>query len=219
MDRIQLEAVNVTGFRFLVFLVVLFGLSGCGTTRQQTQNALTLTPEHFKNTAIVEDDDLEVTAIVSTEKGSKRRQGLLHFVYEDNFLRAFIDKATDEVTYQVYQSIYYEASDWRFYRKANYEAPDGLKTADAKLLKAPIAHGFDCPGHTSSVCTYNEHVGFSVDRELLDSIASTYEPNKSVKWNFKFIPRDGDDFHDGLLVAEVVGFLQAVDWYRESKGS
>lgn len=210
---------NVTGFRFLVILVVLFGLSGCGTTKQQTQNALTLTPEHFKNTATVEDDDLEVTAIISTEKGSKRRQGLLHFVYEDNFLRAFIDKATDEVTYQVYQSIYYEASDWRFYRKANYEAPDGLKTADAKLLKAPIAHGFDCPGHTSSVCTYNEQVGFSVNREILDSIASTYEPNKGTKWNFKFIPRFGEDFHDGLLVAEVVGFLQAVDSYRETKGS
>ncbi len=210
---------NGTGFRFLGILVVLFGLSGCESTEQQTQNALTLTPEHFKSTAIVEDDDLEVTAIISTEKGSKRRQGLLHFVYEDNFLRAYIDKETGEVTYQVYQSIYYQASDWRFYLKANYETPDGLESANAELLKAPIAHGFDCPGHTSTVCTYNEHVGFSVDRELLDSIASTYEENKSVKWNFKFIPRDGEEFHDGLLIAEVVGFLQAVDAYKESKGT
>lgn len=162
---------------------------------------LTLTPEHFKNTATLEDDDLEITAILSTEKGSKQRQGLLHFVYEDNFLRAFIDKETDELSYEVYQSIYYEETDWRFYRKAKYEAPDGLKTADTNLLKAPIANGFDCPVQTYSVLKYNEQVGFSVNREILDSIASTYEPNKGTKWNFKFIPRFGEDFHDGLLVA------------------
>ncbi len=52
----------------------------------------------------------------------------------------------------------------------------------------------------------------------MDSIASTYERNKGTKWNFKFIPRFGEDFHDGLLVAEVVGFLQAVDSYKETKG-
>jgi len=211
--------VNVTGFRFLVILVVLFGLSGCGTTKQQTQNALTLTPEHFKNTATVEDDDLVATAMITTRNGFRPRSGLLHFVYDDNFLRAFIDKKTGKVTYQVYQSIYYQASDWRFYLKANYETPGGPESIDAKLVKAPLAHTFDCPGHTSSVCTYNEHVGFPVDRELLDSIASMYEPSRSDKWNFRFIPRDGDDYHDGLLFAEVVGFLQAVDSYVATKGT
>ena len=85
---------NRTGLRFLVILVVLFVLSGCGITKQQTQNVLILTPEHFKNTATVEDDELEVTAIISTKKRSKRRQGLLHFVYEDNFLRAFTARLT-----------------------------------------------------------------------------------------------------------------------------
>lgn len=205
--------------KILLTLVLLFGLSGCVFTKQRTQNAQVLTPEHFKSTANLEDDDLKVTATITTKNGFKQRQGLLHFVYNDNFLRALIDKKTGEVTYQVYQSIYYQASDWRFYLKANYETPGGSEFADAKLLKAPIAHDFDCPDHTSSVCAYNEDVGFSVDRELLDSIANTYEPSKSVKWNFKFIPRDGEDFHDGLLVAEIVGFLQAVDSYTKTKGT
>ena len=78
------------------------------------------------------------------------------------------------------------------------------------MLKALIANGSDCQGHTSSVCTYNEQVDFSVNREILDSIANTHEANKGTNCNFKFIPRFGEDFHDGLLVAEVVGFLQAV---------
>lgn len=210
---------NGTGLRSLFLLVALFGLAACETTEQRTQDVLALTPEHFKSTAIVVDDDLGGTALVTTKSGFQRRQGVLRMVYDDNFLRAIIDKKTGDVTYQVYQSIYYQASDWRFYRKANYETPDGTESVDAKYLRPPLAHNFDCPDHTSSVCAYNEHVGFSVDRELLESIASMYEPSKSVKWRFTFIPRVGDDFHDGLLVAEIVGFLQAVDSYKESVGT
>jgi len=211
--------VSGTVLRLLFLLVALFGLCACETTEQRTQTALALTPEHFKSTAIIVDDDSGGTALISTKSGFQQKQGLLRMVYDDNFLRAIIDKKTGIVTYQVYQSIYYQASDWRFYRKANYETPDGPELVDAKYLRPPLAHNFDCSDHTSSVCAYNEHVGFSIDRELLESIASTYEPDKSVKWRFKFIPRVGDEFNDGLLVAEIVGFLQAVDLYKKSVGT
>jgi len=211
--------VNGKGLRSLILLLALFGLSACETTEQRTQNAGTLTPEHFNITAIVVDDDSGDTALISTKSGFQQKQGLLRMVYDDNFLRAIIDKKTGNVTYQVYQSIYYQASDWRFYRKVNYETPDGPESVDAKFLRPPLAHNFDCPDHTSSVCAYNENVGFSVDRELLDRIASTYEPDKSVKWRFSFIPRVGDEFNDGLLVAEIIGFLQAVDSYKKSVGT
>ena len=208
---------NGKGLRSLFLLLALFGLSACETTEQRTQNAGTLTPEHFNITAIVVDDDSGDTALISTKSGFQQKQGLLRMVYDDNFLRAIIDKKTGNVTYQVYQSIYYQASDWRFYRKVNYETPDGPESVDAKFLRPPLAHNFDCPDHTSSVCAYNENVGFSVDRELLESQVRMYEPNKSVKWRFKFIPRVGDDYSDGILVAEVVGFLQAVDAFKETK--
>ena len=210
---------NCAGIKFIGFLIAVLGLSGCATREQRPESGLALTPEHFKRTAILEEGDSEAPAVITTRNGFRRKQGLLHFVYDDNFLRAFIDKKTGKVTYQVYQSIYYQASDWRFYLKASYEAPDGPESVDAKLVRAPLAHDFDCPDHTSSVCAYNEHVGFPVDRDLLDSIASAYEPNKSAEWGFRFIPRIGEDYHDGLLVAEIVGFLQAVDSYRETKGT
>ena len=186
--------------------------------QQRTQTAGTLTPEHFNITAIVVDDDSGDTALISTKSGFQQKQGLLRMVYDDNFLRAIIDKKTGNVTYQVYQSIYYQASDWRFYRKVNYETPDGPESVDAKFLRPPLAHNFDCRT-ILHLCAYNENVGFSVDRELLDRIASTYEPDKSVKWRFSFIPRVGDEFNDGLLVAEIIGFLQAVDSYKKSVGT
>ncbi|MCH2613105.1 MAG: hypothetical protein MKZ70_00195, partial [Opitutales bacterium] len=170
---------NGTGLKLLFLLVALFGLSACETTEQRTQTALALTPEHFKSTAILVEDDSGGTALISTKSGFQQKQGLLRMVYDDNFLRAIIDKKTGNVTYQVYQSIYYQASAWRFYRKANYETPDGPESIDAKFLRPPLALNFDCPDHTSSACTYNENVGFSVDRDLLDRIASTYEPEKS----------------------------------------
>ncbi len=210
---------NGTGLKLLFLLVALFGLSACETTEQRTQTSLALTPEHFKSTAILVEDDSGGTALISTKSGFQQKQGLLRMVYDDNFLRAIIDKKTGNVTYQVYQSIYYQASAWRFYRKANYETPDGPESIDAKFLRPPLAHNFDCPDHTSSVCTYNENVGFSVDRDLLDRIASTYEPEKSAMWRFSFIPRVGDEFYGGLLVAEIVGFLQTVDSYKKSAGT
>jgi len=211
--------VSLAGVRSFFALVVVFGLFGCETTEQGTQNAQGLTPKHFQRTAIIVDDDSGGTALISTKSGFQQKQGLLRMVYDDNFLRAIIDKKTGNVTYQVYQSIYYQASAWRFYRKANYETPDGPESIDAKFLRPPLAHNFDCPDHTSSVCTYNENVGFSVDRDLLDRIASTYEPEKSAMWRFSFIPRVGDEFYGGLLVAEIVGFLQTVDSYKKSAGT
>jgi len=212
-------AVNGAGVRSLFLLGALFGLSGCETTEQGTQNAQGLTPEHFLRTAILEDNELKSTATITTIEGHRRKQGLLRMVYDDNFLRAIIDKKTGKVTYQVYQSIFYQATDWRMYRKANYETPKGSESADATFLRPPLAHHFDCPDHTSSICTYNEHVGFTVDRELLDSIASTYEPSKNGVWRFKFTPRIGDDFQDKLSVSEIVGFLQAVDAFKASVGT
>ncbi len=210
---------SLAGVRSFFALVVVFGLFGCETTEQGTQNAQGLTPEHFQRTAILEDNELKSTATITTIEGHRRKQGLLRMVYDDNFLRAIIDKKTGKVTYQVYQSIFYQASDWRMYRKANYDTPEGQQSVDAAFLRPPLAHHFDCPDHTSTICTYNEHVGFMVDRELLDSIASSYDPCKSVIWRFKFVPRVGDDFQDGLLVAEIVGFLQAVDAFMASVGT
>ncbi len=210
---------NSTRVRRLLFLLALFSLLGCSTTEQQVQVAQTLTPEHFKRTATVEDDDRRPTATITTQSGFRPKSGLLRFVYDDNYMRAVIDKKTGNVTYQLYQSIFYQASDWRFYRKANYETPNGLESVDAKFLKPPLATHFDCPDHTSSVCTYNEHVGFTIDRERLESIAKLYEPGKRVEWRFTFVPKDGDEFNDTLLVAEVVGFLQAVDSYKKTLGS
>ena len=209
---------NGVDVRSLFLIVVLFVLSGCETTEQGAQNAQGLTPDHFQRTAIIENDDRKDTATITTIDGYRRKQGLLRFVYDDNFLRAIIDKKTEKVTYQLYQSIFYQASDWRMYRKANYESPEGPQSVDASFLRPPLAHHFDCPDHTSSICTYNEHVGFSVGRELLDSIASTYEPSKNGTWRFTFTPRIGDDFQDELSVAEIVGFLQAVDYFKSVEG-
>ena len=123
---------NGKGLRSLILLLALFGLSACETTEQRTQNAGTLTPEHFNITAIVVDDDSGDTALISTKSGFQQKQAV-HMVYDDNFLRAIIDKKTGNVTYQVYQSIYYQASDWRFYRKV--ETPDGPESVDAKFLR------------------------------------------------------------------------------------
>ncbi len=71
-----------------VLLLVLAGsLSGCASG-PTVEELISLTPEHFRDTATVKDDVLETTAVISTENGYVERG------FADDFLRAFIDKKT-----------------------------------------------------------------------------------------------------------------------------
>ena len=139
-------------------------------------------------------------------------------VWDDNFLRAFVDKKTGETRYQVYNVIYYKSSSWRFYYQANYETPNGPKTCQLTI----ISHDVDCTGSKYGGCTYNEHVAFLVEEELLRTIAEKYktswQPGIKAAWRYKLKAKAGSDYQDGILPAEIVGLLERVDEYKKSKG-
>jgi hypothetical protein len=191
-------------------------LAGCvGTTSEgQIQTALSLTKEHFKNTAIIKDDSLDTTATITTENGFQEKRGLLGIVRDDNFLRAFIDKKTGQTAIQLYQVIYYQGSGWNFFRTVNYETTTGLESRPVTIISRDV----DCSGSRYSGCTYTEHVGFEIDEEFLRTIAGGYQPGQRAVWKFKFIAKSGEDKNDGMLPAEVAGFLEAIDAYRASRG-
>lgn len=88
----------------------MLAIVGCATvTREsQIQTALSLTKEHFKNTTTVKDDPLDTVATITTVNGFQEKRGLLGIVWDDNFLRAFIDKKSGKTSFQVYQVIYYQ---------------------------------------------------------------------------------------------------------------
>lgn len=98
--------------KHLIIILFSLAITGCATNSReaQIQTAINLTPEHFKNTATVKDDSLDTIATITTVNGFQEKRGLLGIVWDDNFLRAHINKKTGQTSFQVYQSIYYQSS-------------------------------------------------------------------------------------------------------------
>lgn len=203
--------------RFLFALCVLVpAMAGAADKLpKQAQKLLAMTPTDFANSAELKDDSLEVTATITTQPGFQEKRGLLKIVWNDNFLRAFVDKKTGAATYQLYQRIAYAGSGWKFYQLANYETPTGPKSVE--VLK--IGTNVDCSmSNIMGGCTYTETIAFPVDVDLLKTIAASYAPGVIGAWRFKFKSQSGEDYTDGMVPAEVAGLLQAVANYRTAKG-
>lgn len=171
-------------------------------------DALSLTPEYFRDTASVKDDALDTVAVISTQPGYIERRGLLRQVSYDEFLRIFVNKATGKRSFQVVFWQNYYSSGWHFYSSANYQAANGPASTPTVTIDRKVE------GCISPVeCSYTEQVGFDVDESLLRGIAAGYVPGHAAVWRFKIIARMGADFEDGLSNAEVVGALARLDEY------
>lgn len=195
------------------YLVALALLQGCAATQQeQIEAALALPKEHFRNTAVVQDTELDTRATITTINGftpaRKDLANLLGVGLDDNFLRAFIDKKTGKTVFQVYQVTYYSGR-WRFYTTVNFQTPTGPQ----EKLVIPISRNvLGCRGG----CDYVEHVAFEVEEDLLRSIAKIYAPGQRFAWKFRFNAKSGDQLDEGMLIAEVAGFMDRVDEYKAS---
>lgn len=182
---------------------------------KQMQKLLAMTPDEFAACADLSDDSLDIIAKITTAPCFKETRGLLKIVWNDNFLRAHIDKKTGKATYQLYQYIGYEG-DWRFYQTVNYETPNGPRSERVDQISRDVV---GCSGaRYGAGCTLSEHVAFSVDEDLLRTIAARWQPGAQSVWRFKFGAKAFQDWQDGLSSAEVAGLLLAVDRYRAAKG-
>ncbi len=126
--------------KHLIIILFILTVTGCATNSReaQIQTAINLTPEHFKNTATLKDDSLDTIATITTVNGFQEKRGLLSIVWDDNFLRAHINKKTGQTSFQVYQSIYYQGSGWNFYQTANFETPSGPKSVSATIINRDV---------------------------------------------------------------------------------
>jgi hypothetical protein len=166
-----------------------------------------LTPEAVAKGVVIDDDDLETRAELSTIDAYKDNGRFTDRVRSDNCVRAWIDKKTGAVEYQLYQTVNYNY-EWRDFTFVNYASPAGPQTAKVDR----IAH--DVVSCYAGTCSYSETVGFMVDEDFLKTIASQYVPGNSPLWRFKFRATKGPDWEDSISPAEVAGLLLAVEQYR-----
>lgn len=136
----------------------------------------------------------------------------MKIVWDDTFLRSFVDKKTGKTTFQVYQRFAYTSSGWRFYQSANYESDTGLKSTEVTKIGSDV----DCSYSRYSGCTYYETIGFEVDELVLRSVANKFSLGALTAWKIRFKSKAGVDSDQGLVAAEVSGLLAVVDRYRRS---
>ena len=170
---------------------------------------LSLTMEHFRDTATFKDDPLDAMTTISTENGFVEHKGPMRMVWNDEFLRGVIDKKTGQKSFQVYAWITYSGT-WRFYETANYQTTNGPKSVPATQISKEMAN---C---AVGDCTYTERIAFPVDEKLLRQLAAGHVPGKPTIWHYKIIAKTGPDFTGGLSSAEIAGFLAKVDEYTNT---
>lgn len=186
-------------------------LAWAGTAVASDPSILSLSMEHFRDTATLKDDSLDTTATITTEPGFIEHQGLLRVVMHDTFLRGFIDKKTGEAVTQVYEWVTYDGA-WRFYETANFSSLNGPVSVPATQIDKQVD---SC---STLSCTHTEHIAFTIPEAYLRALAAAYVPGKPAIWLYKFIPKSGPDFTDGLSNAEIAGFIARIDEYKAAHG-
>jgi hypothetical protein len=167
---------------------------------------LSLSMEHFRDTATIADDAQNGRVTISTEKGYVEHSGPLRMVWHDEFLTATIDKKTGEKSFQVHEEITYNGN-WRYYQSASYQGTNGPRSVPAVEISKESAN---C---ALGDCIYTERIAFPVEEELLRQLAAAHVPAKPLMWNFKAVAKSGPAYAGGLSSAEIAGLLLKVDQY------
>jgi hypothetical protein len=170
---------------------------------------LSLTMEHFRDTATVKDDPADVVATISTENGFAEHTGPMRMVWNDEYLRGVIDKKTGQKSFQVHAWMIYTGR-WRTYESVNYQTPTGPKSVPT------IQIGKETANCAVGDCIYTERVAFPVDEDLLRQLAAGNVPGKPTMWAYKFIAKTGPDYAGGLSSAEIAGLLAKTDEYTNA---
>jgi hypothetical protein len=185
------------------FIVLVFAV---GTASAKDPPLLSLTMEHFRDTATVKDDPLHAKATITTENGYVEHSGPMRMVWQDEFLSAVIDQSTGQKSFQIDAEITYSGS-WRSYESANYPTANGRRSVPATRISKEAAN---C---AVGECIYTEHIAFPVDEQVLRQVAAARAAAKPALWPFQAVAKSGAGYTGGLSDAEVAGFLVKVDEY------
>ncbi len=170
---------------------------------------LSLTMEHFRDTATVKDDPVDAITTISTENGYAEHTGPMRMVWNDEYLTSAIDKKTGQKSFQVYAWTIYSGR-LRSYESVNYQTPTGPKSVPA------IQIGKETANCAVGDCLYTERVAFPVDEDLLRQLAAGNVSGKPTIWAYRLTAKSGPDYAGGLSSAEIAGLLAKIDEFTNA---
>ncbi len=191
--------------------MTLLGLLA-GPAHAKDPALLSLSMEHFKDTATVTEDPKSATTTISTENGFAEHKGPMRMVWNDEFLETHIDDATGRRSFQVHALVIYSGP-WRDYETASYQTPNGPRSAPAAAIRRTSVNCL------VGECTYTEHAAFPVEEKFLRELAAQYVPDKPALWRFRLLAKSGPAYAGELSNAEIAGLLAKVDEYTRAQAA
>jgi hypothetical protein len=170
-----------------------------------------LTPEHFRQTASLSDDQLEPIATITTDRGYSSRGRFTDRVRSDNFFRALIDKANGRTIYQLYAEVTYNFA-WRRFASASVLLGGRPQALALTVISREVV---TC---TSLGCAYRETVAIPLTEAQVAEIASGGGVGGTPLWPYRLRAQNGIHFEDAAIPAEAAGLLLAVRAYRARAG-
>jgi len=199
----------------IIFFAAVF-FAGCASTREATKReVLRLDVQHFKDTTTVKQVSSGNVKEFSTLNGY-RPEKYMGVPWLDSFLIGYLDNQTGKRSYQIYQFISYQGRSWRLYDRVAYRTPDGTTSKPLTRLHREL---LDCG--SSRGCTYEEHVVFDIDKDLMKTIADiapetqgkTDGSGKITAFLYQLYPEKGHPIKYWLLPEEAAGLLEKMDEY------
>jgi PDZ domain len=186
--------------RIIVWLLILFGSVEISFAKDPALT--TLGPEHFRDTAIINDDPVASVTTVSTEKGYVEHHGPLRAVWNDEYLFGIVDRKAARKSFEVIATVTYRGSR-RTYASAKFQGANGMTTVPTVQMKTSSVN---CP---TGECTYTDQLSFPLEEGLLRQLAA-HAADRPELWHFTLAERSGD-YTGELSTAEIAGFLAKVD--------
>ena len=201
--------------KILVIFIAVANLVGCVNHQQKLQDEgvryLAMSKDEHKGIISIKDDALEPVVVLDTQSGFKQQHGLANIIWNDFFLRGYIDKKTGNKQVQVYAALVHQSGSWLQPYQANYGAP--LQTVATESISSNV----DCTAkNLYGSCKYWEHVGFIVaDSELkrIEKAMESADPATQI-WQFKIKTRSGRDVQDIFTGSEFAALLEKMDEYN-----
>jgi len=213
--------IKTSGKKYQISIIIILASLESACLAPPKPDAI-LDKQHFQQTVTIDDQPSETVVTFSTLKGFQERYGIYQVVWNDNFLRGFIDKTTGQKTFQVYNVIYYAGSGttdstWKNFSQVDYQTPKGEINEIVKVIKKHE----DCSSlPLYGQCLYSEHVTFEMSESLLRRLANAYTPLPQKYWQYiltaKSEANSEANHEDNFLLAELAGLLARMDKYKIS---
>lgn len=189
-----------------LLILSLLAVSSCtrGTLNNQNFNYEDQTTDIVKSCLNIVDEDLNTSIEFNSQRCFRNKYGLA--VLNDQFLRVYRDKETNESKYQIYTII--KSNQWTNPYSANYKT-ESLNAREGDRISTDVScHQYGCD-HT-------EHFVFTIPKKDIKYISNNYaDGDLDHNFTYRIKTRSGLNLDRVIHKAEIKAIYETVEHYKK----